>query len=115
VTDTEKVPSGWRTDDPNCPDGCYEYGMSMQGGKVEVIQEFIKGKIIRWDRMHLRDAIECIEWLLVSGTKALKFFEGQQQISGGEVDILVITPTYAGFVKNKTLALFEESGNNVGA
>lgn len=107
ITRSGGVASGWQTGVPGWPEGCYGYGMAMLG-KTEIIQDFLDGKVIRWDRMPLKDAIECVEWLMSIGIKGIRFFEGEQQVSGGDVDILVMTPEYSGFVKNKTLSLFGE-------
>jgi len=114
VTDTENVPKGWRTDIPEYPDGCYHHGLAMLG-RIKIISDFLNGKKIRWSHMSLRDATECVAWLLSVGTQGLKFFEGEQQLSGGGADILAITPNGAGYVKNKALDLFREGGVNVGA
>ncbi|OPY59453.1 MAG: hypothetical protein A4E55_00223 [Pelotomaculum sp. PtaU1.Bin035] len=113
ATKETRVPRGFRMDIPGYPDGCYEFGMAMSG-VTEVIKEFIGDKVIRWGTMPLRDAIECVEFLVTVGIKGIKFFEGYQQLSGGDIDILVITPTFSGFVKHKTLSLFG-GGVNVGA
>jgi hypothetical protein len=109
VTRERNAPCGWRTDIPEYPNGCYHHGLTMLG-RAGIINDFIGGKKIRWSRMPLLDAIKCIEWLLLTGIMGLKYFEGEQQLSGGDIDILAITPTWGKFVKNKTLKLFEGEG-----
>lgn len=106
VTDEKHIPAGWRTDVKEFPKGCYEWGFSM-AGKTDLIRDFIKDKRILWHTFPLRDIVELIELLMAVGIKGARYFDGYQQVSGGKVDILVISPAWTGFVKHKMLGLLE--------
>lgn len=112
VTDAGHVPSGWRTDIPEYPEGCYDRGIAAMG-KAEIVRELLDGKEIRWDLMPLGDAVESVRWLIDAVTKkGIQYFEGEQRVVGEDVDILVLTPQYSGFVKKQSAAALKELNVN---
>ena len=69
----------------------------MTSGETSIIKKLFDGENLNPANLLIRDLIQFCE-LTVGWLSYLKFFEGYQQVSGGGVDIL-ITPTWAGFVK----------------
>lgn len=84
--------------------GVVRCGLAMDG-ETSVLRKLLQGERIAFHRMPLRDAIEFAELMITTACKCQQWFEDRQPVSGGPVDILVLTPERAGFVKHKTLAL----------
>lgn len=85
--------------------GQVRFGLAMDG-ETNIIRKLLKNERIPFSRMSLRDAIEFCELTVTVGYKYLQYF-GYQQVSGGPVDILVLTQKWSGFVKHKVLDLFK--------
>jgi 20S proteasome alpha/beta subunit len=79
----------------------------MTSGETSIIKKLFDGENLNPANLPIQDLIQFCELTVKVGYSYLKFFEGYQQVSGGGVDILVITPTWAGFVKHSTLELFD--------
>lgn len=116
ITDEIDAPCGYREAVPGYPNGYFHSG-EVVFGRIGVINKLLAGEQIPWDKMSLRDIVECVEWLLAVGTGGLRFFEGEQATSGGRVDILVLSPMWhwGKWVKNKTLHLFGEGCDDIEA
>lgn len=84
--------------------GAVRCGLAMDG-ETSILRKLLQGERIAFHRMPLRDAIEFAELMVTLACKCQAWFEHRQPVSGGPVDILVLTPERAGFVKHKTLAL----------
>lgn len=114
ITQEMDVPCGYREDIQGYPNGYFHWGQVLFG-RAEVIEKLLEGRVIRWDEMNLRDIIEAVEWLLMTGTGGLRFLDGEQATSGGRVDIIALSPMWkrGKWVKNKTLCLFGEGRENI--
>ena len=89
---------------PGYNKGRVTWGLMMDG-ETAIIQKLFAGEKIPFYTLPLNDAVELLELSITAGAKYLQFFEGYQAVSGGPIDIAVITPDYSGFVKHKTLGL----------
>ncbi|MGI6588026.1 MAG: hypothetical protein ACOX2N_04445 [Peptococcia bacterium] len=89
---------------PGYSNGYTRCGLMMDG-ETTIIRKIFKDEKILFHSLSLNDAIELLELSITAGAKYLQFFEGYQAVSGGPVDIAVITPDYNGFIKHKTLSL----------
>ncbi len=116
ITEETDAPCGYQGNDLEYPNGCFRWG-EIAFGRIGVIKKLLEERQIRWETMNLRDIVEAVEWLLAVGTGGLRFFDGEQAISGGRVDILALSPTWhwGKWVKNKTLHLFGEGHDDIEA
>ncbi len=116
ITQEMDVPCGYQREDiTGYLNGGYFHWGQVLFGRTGVIEKLLEGRLIRWNKMNLRDIVEAVEWLLMVGTGGLQFLDGEQATSGGRVDILALSPMWARgkWVKNKTLHLFGEGRENI--
>lgn len=86
--------------------GVVRFGLLMDG-ETSVLRKLLHGERVAFSRMPLRDAIEFAELMITVACKCQQWCEDRQPVSGGPVDILVLTPGWTGFVKHKIFSLFE--------
>lgn len=68
-------------------------------GVVDILSKLLAGEEIDAQNMTLQDAIEFTHLTLTIGTKYLRYFKRYQEVSGGPIKILVLTPTVCGFLE----------------
>lgn len=83
--------------------GRFQAGMDLSAGEVRFFEKLLANEAIHFDRMSLPDAIEFTELIVTAGSKFPKFFEAYADVSGGPVNLLVITPDRCEFLKHCVL------------
>lgn len=68
-------------------------------GEIGIIKKLLSGEEIDYAEMTLDQAVEFVNMTLTAGFTCLKYFKGCRQVSGGPINLAIVTPEYCGFLQ----------------
>lgn len=79
-------------------------------GMVDIIEKLAKDELLDFERMTIKEAIEFVYLTITVGCKYLEYFKKYPEVSGGPVNILVVTPDKSEFYKVPAFSLSPRKG-----
>ncbi|MDF9409056.1 MAG: hypothetical protein A4E52_01445 [Pelotomaculum sp. PtaB.Bin013] len=82
----------------------------VMAGMVDIIEKLCTGELLDYERMTIERAVNFLYLTITAGCKYLEYFTKYPEVSGGPINILVITPDKCEFYKFPEFNVFHKGG-----